>query len=192
MLTVDPLKRISIQEIRKHPWFAKDLPDYLSPLAYLNQVSSYATLNDQVVLELSKKMKFSVATIHHALGERENNQIQVAYRLVVDQLPVGIKVLIVDKSRSTTDTVRAELKDVHISEIDVVPSSIKIITNSVPAAIKEEEPKKTRATRSRWHYGIRSRSDPQEIMYEIYNALGRTNLVTNIVYNIEMEINRCL
>jgi serine/threonine protein kinase len=93
MLTVDPLKRISIQEIRKHAWFAKDLPDYLSPLAYLNQVSSYATLNDAVVLELSKKMKYSVATIHHALGERENNQIQVAYRLIIDQLPVGIDTL---------------------------------------------------------------------------------------------------
>ena len=30
MLDVDPLTRITIPEIRKMPWFLKDLPDYLS------------------------------------------------------------------------------------------------------------------------------------------------------------------
>ncbi|EST05689.1 Protein kinase domain protein [Kalmanozyma brasiliensis GHG001] len=32
MLIVDPVKRITIQEIRQHPWFNVDLPAYLSPL----------------------------------------------------------------------------------------------------------------------------------------------------------------
>lgn len=167
MLVVDPLKRISIPEIRNNPWFSKDLPLYISPTAYLTEVSRYAEMNDDVVNELSKKMKFSIETIHHALSEEENNQIQVAYRLMIDHLSA-------DKSRSDTEAVRAELKDVHISERDV-PSSIKIISNSVPVP-KDTESKKVRTSRSRWHYGIRSRSDPFEIMQEIYNALSRTKL----------------
>lgn len=32
MLVVDPVKRITIQEIRQHPWFNVDLPAYLRPL----------------------------------------------------------------------------------------------------------------------------------------------------------------
>lgn len=32
MLIVDPVKRITIQEIRQHPWFNVDLPAYLRPL----------------------------------------------------------------------------------------------------------------------------------------------------------------
>ena len=31
MLTVDPIKRISIDDIRKHPWFVIDLPNHLFP-----------------------------------------------------------------------------------------------------------------------------------------------------------------
>lgn len=31
MLTVDPIKRISIDDIRKHPWFVVDLPPHLFP-----------------------------------------------------------------------------------------------------------------------------------------------------------------
>lgn len=31
MLVVNPLHRINIEEIRKDPWFKKDLPDYLRP-----------------------------------------------------------------------------------------------------------------------------------------------------------------
>jgi carbon catabolite-derepressing protein kinase len=32
MLVVDPVKRITVQEIVQHPFFTKDLPRYLSPL----------------------------------------------------------------------------------------------------------------------------------------------------------------
>jgi carbon catabolite-derepressing protein kinase len=32
MLAVDPVKRITIPEITRHPWFTKDLPQYLTPV----------------------------------------------------------------------------------------------------------------------------------------------------------------
>jgi carbon catabolite-derepressing protein kinase len=54
MLTVDPLKRITIPEIRKNSWFAKDLPAYLSPTFYLTEKSPYAQVNDWIVEDLSK------------------------------------------------------------------------------------------------------------------------------------------
>ena len=31
MLTVDPVKRVTVEEIRKHAWFIIDLPNYLFP-----------------------------------------------------------------------------------------------------------------------------------------------------------------
>lgn len=42
MLVVDPLKRITIPEIRKHPWFTSKLPFYLSlpPSTIEKEVSS--------------------------------------------------------------------------------------------------------------------------------------------------------
>jgi len=41
MLTVDPVKRANIAEIRQHPWFQQDLPSYLQPLP---EVDSYPVL----------------------------------------------------------------------------------------------------------------------------------------------------
>lgn len=49
-----------------------------------SSISPYAKINDVVVDDLSKKMKFSKDTIHFALKEPVNNQIQVAYRLMID------------------------------------------------------------------------------------------------------------
>lgn len=31
MITVDPIKRATIEEIRRHPWFVEDLPNHLFP-----------------------------------------------------------------------------------------------------------------------------------------------------------------
>ncbi|KAJ3335192.1 protein kinase, AMP-activated, alpha 2 catalytic subunit, partial [Kappamyces sp. JEL0680] len=170
MLTVDPLKRITIPEIRKAPWFAKDLPAYLLPTYHLIEKSPYAEMNEPIVEELSKKMKFCLQTIYHALSEPENNQIQVAYRLMVDNLPI-------ERQVKGSDPIIASLKDMHISLRESEKSSIQIISNSIPPSKEETvEPRKMRTTRSRWHYGIRSRSDPFEIMLEIYNALSRTSL----------------
>jgi len=36
LLIVDPTKRITIAQVRKHPWFRKDLPRYLQPSNYLD------------------------------------------------------------------------------------------------------------------------------------------------------------
>lgn len=35
MLVVDPLKRITIQEIRKHKWFAEQIPLYLAKAPHI-------------------------------------------------------------------------------------------------------------------------------------------------------------
>jgi carbon catabolite-derepressing protein kinase len=82
MLVVDPLKRITIAELREMPWFAKDLPEYLTPLPAKTDV--LLEISPTFVSEIEKKTGFSAMTIQHALKEEGNNQIKVAYQLVVD------------------------------------------------------------------------------------------------------------
>ncbi|KAI8895124.1 kinase-like domain-containing protein [Globomyces pollinis-pini] len=99
MIVVDPLKRITIPEIRKTAWFSKDLPSYLTLDENKGQRES-EYINDEIVQEIAKvtktlinvkqKMKFSLQTIFHALEESENNQIKVAYQLIVDSKRDGI------------------------------------------------------------------------------------------------------
>ncbi|KAF9169447.1 Protein kinase [Mortierella sp. AD010] len=84
MLVVDPLKRITIAEIRQNAWFNVGLPEYLKPLPQGVTDDIFCNLQEDIITELMKKMNFSRETIIQALEERQNNQIKVAYQLVVD------------------------------------------------------------------------------------------------------------
>jgi 5'-3' exonuclease len=124
-------------------------------------------------------MKFSSKTIYHALSETKNNQIKVGYQLMIDNLPSDmVDFSIVKQTNRAVDPIIAVLKNSHLSDTKN-ESTIQIISNSIPKTPKPEivDPRRSRTTRARWHYGIRSKSDPMEIMREIYSALSRTQLV---------------
>jgi hypothetical protein len=53
MLVVDPLKRITIQEIRQTPWFNVGLPEYLQPLPDTAETLSQE-IDESILSELSK------------------------------------------------------------------------------------------------------------------------------------------
>jgi serine/threonine protein kinase len=53
MLVVDPLKRATISDIRKSPWFDKDLPEYLSH-PQNPKAATQATFNEAVISKISQ------------------------------------------------------------------------------------------------------------------------------------------
>ena len=54
MLLVDPLKRITIPEIRKMDWFSKDLPAYLQKPLVQSDKQFFARPLDSLVDEIAK------------------------------------------------------------------------------------------------------------------------------------------
>jgi hypothetical protein len=54
MLVVDPLKRITIPEIRKSPWFEKDLPSYLQEPDLHQDRLFFSKLNQEIVDSICK------------------------------------------------------------------------------------------------------------------------------------------
>ncbi len=59
MLVVDPLKRISIPEIRKLDWFKKDLPAYLSSSSIDRFENEFQNVDTSVIAEI-KRVQFIV------------------------------------------------------------------------------------------------------------------------------------
>mmetsp|Transcript_16549 Transcript_16549/g.38199 ORF Transcript_16549/g.38199 Transcript_16549/m.38199 type:complete len:404 (+) Transcript_16549:107-1318(+) len=83
MLVVDPLQRITIAEIRQHPWFKVELPMYISMPA--DQISSeFDRIDEEVLDEVVLKIGFDRDEVTEALRLRERNQMTVAYYLVLD------------------------------------------------------------------------------------------------------------
>lgn len=103
MLQVNPVNRITIQEIRQDPWFTKDLPDYLEPtiedfmdtgvvdsnkaidphaLAKGKPVALREKLHQNVVGKLGKTMGYAPVDVQEALAKDEPSAIKDAYLIV--------------------------------------------------------------------------------------------------------------
>lgn len=82
MLVTDPLKRITIEEIRRHPWFLDQLPRYLAiPIRVGSQVES---IDEEVLSEVIRRTHFPRDKICHALRKGRRNHYTVAYHLIKD------------------------------------------------------------------------------------------------------------
>ncbi|KAJ6225944.1 protein kinase [Anaeramoeba flamelloides] len=93
MLTVDPKKRINIQEIKKHPWFTYNFPlKYVPPLPpikdYSQEYKSSIPFNqiDQKILLKIKELGFTdVDQILESLTSTEQNIMKIFYSLLKKQ-----------------------------------------------------------------------------------------------------------
>ena len=82
MLVVDPLKRISIPEIRQHPWFAQNMPRYLV-LMRNESLSSPVHVNEQVFRD-TVKLGFQGGLLRDGLHKRVTDPGTIAYYLLLD------------------------------------------------------------------------------------------------------------
>ncbi|KAL6621483.1 Pkinase-domain-containing protein [Neocallimastix sp. 'constans'] len=83
MLVVDPLKRITIENIRKNKWFNTNLPDYLKPIT-ASPSDLVSNIDENIINELRKKLGYSREQILRGLKSEGENQIKVACALVID------------------------------------------------------------------------------------------------------------
>jgi carbon catabolite-derepressing protein kinase len=102
MLQVNPVQRITVQDIRRDPWFQKDLPDYLQPpveefidtgvdpnkaidprkLAPGKPPAIQEQIHQSVVGKLGKTMGYARSDVQEALGKDEPSAIKDAYLIV--------------------------------------------------------------------------------------------------------------
>lgn len=86
MLVVDPLKRITIAEIRKHPWFVIKLPKYLSYSPSSVDKRAIQEPDEEIVTELLVKYADPSITREKLLEELRSDASDfiVAYHLLYD------------------------------------------------------------------------------------------------------------
>ncbi|CAI5980956.1 unnamed protein product [Closterium sp. NIES-65] len=82
MLLVDPMKRITIPEIRHHPWFLAKLPRYLAVPP--PNAAEQAKRIDEEIFQVVTKMGFDQEHLAESLRERRTNKATVAYYLLLD------------------------------------------------------------------------------------------------------------
>ncbi|KAG9100648.1 Protein kinase [Ceratobasidium sp. UAMH 11750] len=235
-IVVNPIKRLTIPEIMKHPWFLSGLPKYLSvapqtPGVYMNVESlSYilAPPKDtlaapgpvrpipEVVEELAESIGVDAQTVIDSVNANGDNAIKVAYNIakdkrlksldwhermrtqeaVTDRGQVPTLTLPGGNQRTNYETDSTAYEDSDADEdwefdwsgeehnFAVLDSSLPPGQTDSDSHDPETYAEAQRAVRpasattdvrkphrTKWHFGIRSRSPPMEVMLELYNTL---------------------
>lgn len=102
MLVTDPLKRINVSEIRRHPWFRQDLPRYLAVSVRVGE--HLENVDEDVVDQAASCTQFPREKIVRHLRRGRRNHYTVAYHLFKDaQDELDMTTLDPDRSSDVMD-----------------------------------------------------------------------------------------
>lgn len=124
-------------------------------------------------LALPQKMNLPVETLYKALRETVNNQVKVSYQLISDH-----RQMVADAQAFNSKTVQALKATFASPDKSPTRSSVHVLVSNLPKAgeAPPAPPATKKKSRTKWHFGIRSRSAPGDIMLEIYRALKNVGM----------------
>ncbi|KAF6171765.1 hypothetical protein GIB67_007286 [Kingdonia uniflora] len=167
MLVVDPMKRMTIPEIRQHPWFLAHLPRYLAvpPPDTIQQAKKI----DEDILQEVVKMGFDKNQLTESLRTRLQNEATVAYYLLMD-----------NRFRTTSGYLGAEFQEsmergyasMHPGEV-VSPIAHRppVYMDHQGIGLRPQFP-----ADKKWALGLQSLAHPREIMTEVLKTLQQLNV----------------
>lgn len=189
-LQIDPMRRATIEDIKKHDWFQKELPAYLFP-SPVDQDSS--VIDTDAVSEVCEKFAVQESEVHTALLSGDpHDQLAIAYHLIIDN------------KRIADEAAKAELKDFYVasspppvsfSPKDAGASPVRPHPDRIAPLRERALSRDLSATptapikRAKWHLGIRSQSKPTDIMNEVYRAMKSLGFEWKIInpYHIRVR-----
>jgi len=202
MLVVDPIKRITIAEVRQHPWYQHKLPAYLTlPPAMIENSERY--IDEEIVEKVCQLplrgvtiplVKDAVETADQCPGDQIKHDLKVAYELLLDEKRHKKRiedVMLALKDQSTTPPGQSP----RLSGLGISPGSMRqeallaaagASAHTGPGGRPAPAAPDTRdlsARRRRWYLGIQSKKDPAHVMNEVYKAMQALKCVWHQVNN---------
>ncbi|XP_071735084.1 SNF1-related protein kinase catalytic subunit alpha KIN10-like [Rutidosis leptorrhynchoides] len=176
LLVVDPMKRMTIPEIRMHPWFQAHLPRYLAvpPPDSMQQVKK----TDEDILAEVIKMGFDRDGLVESLRNRVQNEGTVAYYLLLD-----------NRFRNSNSYLGAEFqKPVEgYNRINANEAAASALAQRPTGYIDYQGANMRSQVDRKWALGLQSRAHPREIMTEVLKALQELNVCWKKIGHYNMK-----
>lgn len=161
MLLVDPLKRITIPEIRQHPWFVLHLPRYLAVMQ-ADTLVSVPRIDDDMVDEVVR-LGIDRDVLIESIKNRVQNKATVTYYLLVDNR----------RRLPSSGYLSAELTEGQTMQ--PLPGPLGPSPNSVPhhPGMNQSQglPQQRVVAERKWRLGVHARGHPSSMMAELYRVL---------------------
>lgn len=175
MLQVNPMKRITIAEVRRHPWFLIDLPEYIATPASAPSIhtdTADAPVLDPEILAKMIDLGFDADGTAASVAERKMTKETVAYQLLLDSetrklaAKQGFAAVVAARSGesdSDTDTPRG-----------VSPNHDSLqLSYSLPTEEwrREEAKVQSQHSKDKWNVGLPLFLSPKEVLRLLYAKL---------------------
>ncbi|MBA0848214.1 hypothetical protein Goshw_029794 [Gossypium schwendimanii] len=176
MLVVDPMKRMTIPEIRQHPWFQAHLPRYLAvpPPDSMQQAKKI----DEEILQEVIRMGFDRNHLVESLRNRIQNEGTVAYYLLLDNL---FRVSSGYLGAEFQESMESGFNRIHPNE-PTVPAVGHRLTGYA-----DYQTMGLRGLERKWALGLQSRAHPREIMTEVLKAFQELNVYWKKIGHYNMK-----
>ncbi|KAG6478823.1 hypothetical protein ZIOFF_062267 [Zingiber officinale] len=180
MLIVDPMKRITIREIREHAWFKTRLPRYLAVPP--PDTSQQAKKIDEDILQEVTKMGFDKNQLVESLHNRIQNEATVSYYLLLD-----------NRFRSTSGYLGGDFQETMDYNLLHRSSSNIPAPHRQPGYMEQQviSSRETFSGERKWALGLQSRAHPREIMIEVLKALQDLNVCWKKIGHYNMKCRYC-
>ncbi|KAL6644876.1 hypothetical protein ACP70R_016484 [Stipagrostis hirtigluma subsp. patula] len=168
MLVVDPMKRITIREIREHQWFQIRLPRYLAVPP--PDTAQQAKMIDEDTLRDVVNLGFNKDHVCESLCNRLQNEATVAYYLLLD-----------NRFRATSGYLGADYQETMDRSLNQLASAESASPSTRHYVSGSSDPHGTGLqphypVERKWALGLQSRAHPREIMIEVLKALQELNV----------------
>jgi len=168
MLLVDPLKRITLPEIRQHPWFAAHLPRYLAVMRAEAMVGS-PRIDDEVVVEVAR-LGFEREMLLDSLRTQQQNKATVTYWLMCDnrrRLPSsGYLNAEMPEAAAMALAGGAVLGQPHGGAAGLGASALTGASSTSSGPLTQRV-----VAERKWRLGVHARGHPSTLMAELYRVL---------------------
>ncbi|TKY50224.1 SNF1-related protein kinase catalytic subunit alpha KIN10 [Spatholobus suberectus] len=202
MLVVDPMKRMTISEIRQHPWFQVRMPRYLAvpppdtlqqakkiDEEILQEVVNMGFDRNQLVESLSNRIQNEVCNLHFSLSVSARLSLITVY---VFQGTVTYYLLLDNRFRVSSGYLGAEFQETmdsgfnHIHSSEVAPPIVGYHNTGYMdyqgVGMRQQFP-----VERRWALGLQSRAQPREIMTEVLKGLQGLNVCWKKIGHYNMK-----
>nr|AGE44293.1 SNF1-related protein kinase catalytic subunit alpha KIN10-2 [Musa AB Group] len=177
MLIVDPMKRITIREIREHPWFQTRLPRYLAvpPPDTMQQAKKI----EEDILQEVIKMGFDKNQLVESLHNRIQNEATVSYYLLLDNRFRAMSGYLGGDFQETMDYGFSRM---GASEATAIAHRLPGYMDPPGIGLRPSVP-----VEKKWALGLQSRAHPREIMTEVLKALRELNVCWKKIGHYNMK-----
>ncbi|GJR09758.1 SNF1-related protein kinase catalytic subunit alpha KIN10-like protein [Tanacetum coccineum] len=169
MLVVDPLKRITIADLRQHHWFKAQLPRYLAIPA--PDAKEHLKRLDEEIIKKVINMGFDRNHLTQSLHSRIQDDATVAYYLLFD-----------NQSRVSGGYLGAELSEPLEGDL------ANMHLDNIPNKFTRDTSFKTNLPSERkWNVGLQIPANPRDIMTRVLEVLRDLNVCWKKIglYNIK-------